>query len=138
MLHENPQISCGKLYWARWLQCLKTNYNAKNTPCRLYEMADTFKPNNENIFDLPEQKCKLALISDGDFRDVRGVIEGLVQMLNRDCKVEFIPERLNWAKAGANIVVNGKTIGIAGVISDDVLEKLDIKGGSPCRRRTRF
>jgi phenylalanyl-tRNA synthetase beta chain len=115
-------------------QCLKTNYNAKNTPCRLYEIADTFKPNHENLFGsgLPEQKCKLALISDGDFRELRGVVEGLVRMLNRESKLTFTPAELIWAKAGANIIVNGKTIGVAGVLSDTVLEKLDIKGASPC------
>ena len=122
------------------VQCLKTNYNAKNIPCRLYEIADTFKPNHENLFGsgLPEQKCKLALISDGDFRELRGAIEGLVHMLNRESKLTFAPAELVWAKAGANIIVNGKTIGIAGVISDAVLEKLDIKGASPCAAELDF
>jgi phenylalanyl-tRNA synthetase beta chain len=120
-------------------QCLKTNYNAKNTPCRLYEIADTFKPNNENLFGgMPEQKCKLALISDGDFRELRGVVEGLVGMLNRNSTLTFTPTELLWAKAGATIVINGKTIGVAGVISDAVLEKLDIKGASPCAAELDF
>lgn len=121
-------------------QCLKTNYNAKNTPCRLYEIADTFKPNNENLFGggLPEQKCKLALISDGDFRELRGAIEGLVGMLNRNITPTFTPAELVWAKAGANIVINGKTVGVAGVIADAVLEKLDIKGVAPCAAELDF
>jgi phenylalanyl-tRNA synthetase beta chain len=112
--------------------CLKTNYNAKNIPCRLYELADTFKPNRENLFDLPEQKCKLALISDGDFREIRGIVEGLVKMLNRDVKPQFVPAELIWSKAGVQIIANGRAIGVGGILSDAVLEKLDIKGASPC------
>lgn len=121
-------------------QCLKTNYNAKNTPCRLYEIADTFKPNNENLFGggLPEQKCKLAFISDGDFRELRGVIEGLIGMLNRSSVLTFTPAEFPWTKAGAHIIVNSKTIGVAGVIADAVLEKLDIKGASPCAAEIDF
>jgi phenylalanyl-tRNA synthetase beta chain len=120
-------------------QCLKTNYNAKNTPCRLYEIADTFKPNHENLFGgMPEQKCKLALISDGDFRELRGVVEGLIGMLNRNSTLAFTPAELLWAKAGATIIANGKTIGVAGVIADAVLEKLDIKGASPCAAELDF
>jgi phenylalanyl-tRNA synthetase beta chain len=112
--------------------CLKTNYSAKNIPCRLYELADTFKPNRENLFDLPEQKCKLALISDGDFREIRGIVEGLVKMLNRDVKPQFVPAELIWSKAGVQIIANGRAIGVGGILSDAVLEKLDIKGASPC------
>jgi phenylalanyl-tRNA synthetase beta chain len=119
-------------------QCLKTNYNARNTPCRLYELADTFKPNTENMFDLPEQKCRLALISDDDFSHIRGVVEGLVGMLNRNVRLQFVPADFIWSRAGAKIIAEGKTIGLAGVISDAVLDKLDIKGGSPCAAELDF
>jgi phenylalanyl-tRNA synthetase beta chain len=119
-------------------QCLKTNYNARNTPCRLYELADTFKPNTENMFDLPEQKCRLALISDDDFSRIRGVVEGLVGMLNRNVRLQFVPADFIWSRAGAKIIAEGKTIGLAGVISDAVLDKLDIKGGSPCAAELDF
>jgi phenylalanyl-tRNA synthetase beta chain len=118
--------------------CLKTNRNANNTPCRLYELADTFKPNHEVLFGLPEQRCRLAMISDGDFREIRGVIEGLVQMFNRDLRVQFMPAELIWSKAGAKIVAGDKTIGVAGIITDAVLDKLDIKGGSPCAAELDF
>ena len=52
------------------LGVLKTNVNAKNLPCRIFEIADTFVPAESQGGELPIQKTKIALVCDGDFREI--------------------------------------------------------------------
>jgi phenylalanyl-tRNA synthetase beta chain len=119
------------------LGVLKTNANARNLPCRIYEIADTFVP-TDKPGELPIQKTKLALVSDGDFRDLRGVIEGLVGSLARDTQIDFVPADLVWAQTGATIQLNSRPIGTAGIVSQAVGEKLDFKDVTPCAAELEF
>ncbi|MHC4753103.1 MAG: hypothetical protein ACYTFW_24970, partial [Planctomycetota bacterium] len=48
------------------LGVLKTNLNAKNLPCRIFEIADTFLPTSGKGGELPIQKTKLSLVCDSD------------------------------------------------------------------------
>jgi phenylalanyl-tRNA synthetase beta chain len=113
------------------LGVLKTNVNAKNLPCRIYEMADTFVPTG--VADtLPKERAKLGLVIDGEFRLLRGAVEGLVQNINHSATVEFVPAHVPWAQAGAQVLVNGQVIGEAGVFSDVIREKFAFKDLAPC------
>jgi len=78
---------------------LKTNHNAKNTDCRIYEIADTFVPSGEK---LPRERTKLAAVCDGDFRDIRGVVEEIVKGFDNPAKIEFVPAELVWAQSVYN------------------------------------
>ena len=120
------------------LGVLKTNLNAKNTPCRIFEIADTFVPTGEQGGSLPIEKAKLALVCDGNFRDLRGVIEGLIKSIDRDAEIVFEPADLVWAEVGAEILINGKLIGAAGIASQKVREKFDFKELSPCGAEVEF
>jgi len=120
------------------LGVLKTNLNAGNVPCKIFEIADTFIPNNEQCDKLPIQKTKLALVCDVDFRDLRGVIEGLIRNIDREAQIDFTPAELIWAKTGAKIIVNSKTIGTAGIVSKAVKEKFDLKDISSCAVELEF
>ncbi len=113
------------------LEVLKTNVNAKNLPCRVYEIADTFRPTQDKDA-LPDEKTKVALICSGDFRELRGAVEGLVRHIDRQAVVDFVPTDLAWAEVGADVMVNGRLIGAAGVFSDGVRDKLDFKEVVPC------
>ena len=108
------------------LAVLKTNLNAKNTPCRMFEIADTFVPTGKSGALLIE-KTKLALVCDGDLRELRGVVEGLVKTVNKNARTIFTPSDLPWAKTGAQISVNDTSIGAAGVVSQAVKERFDFK-----------
>jgi phenylalanyl-tRNA synthetase beta chain len=119
------------------LGVLKTNVNAKNLPCRIFELADTFVP-TERKDELPIQKTRLALVSDGDFRGLRGVIEGLVSSLDRDAQVDFVPDELIWAQTGAEIMLDSQQLGTAGIVSQAVREKLDFKDVTPCAAELEF
>jgi phenylalanyl-tRNA synthetase beta chain len=113
------------------LGVLKTNVNAKNLPCRIYEIADTFVT-TEKQNELPIQRTKLALVCDSDFRDLRGVVECLINNINKDAQVDFVPAELTWAQTGAEVLINSQSIGTAGVVSQAVRDKLDFKDVSPC------
>jgi phenylalanyl-tRNA synthetase beta chain len=113
------------------LGVLKTNLNAKNRPCKIFEIADTFTPTGrENA--LPVEQAKLALVCDSDFRQLRGVIEGLIKSIARNVEVEFKPSDLVWAEVGADIVVNSSLIGITGIVSQTVRKGFDFKDLVPC------
>jgi phenylalanyl-tRNA synthetase beta chain len=106
------------------LGVLKTNLNVGNLPCRIFEIADTFVPTGKKN-TLPVEDAKLALVCDSDLTGLRGVIEGLVKTVDRDAQILFTPASLVWAQAGAQIIVNGRAIGTAGIVSKAVKEKFD-------------
>ena len=116
---------------ASLLGVLKTNVNAKNLPCRIYEIADTFIPTGVKDA-LPQERAKLGLVVDGEFRLLRGAVEGLVKSIHHGATVEFVPADLPWAQAGARVLVNGQVMGEAGVFADAVREQFDFKDMAPC------
>ncbi|MCK4752482.1 MAG: phenylalanine--tRNA ligase subunit beta [Planctomycetes bacterium] len=111
------------------LGVLKANLNAGNSPCRMFEIADTFMPPKDS--DLPIEETKLTLVCDSDLRDLRGVIEALINSIDKNAQVTFTPADLIWAQTGAQIQVNGKVIGTAGIVSQKVKEKFDFDNLSP-------
>ncbi len=114
------------------LGVLKTNINAGNTQCKIFEIADTFVPNHEQGDGLPIQKTKLTLVCDSDFQDMRGMIEGLIRNIDREAKIVFTPDDIFWAQTGAKIIVNSQIVGFAGIVSKAVKEKYDFEDISPC------
>ena len=115
------------------LGVLRSNYNVGNTPCRIYELANTFSAaGGEADGPLPVEGTKLGLVFDGDFRELRGVIEGLISMIKADAVVEFKPAELSWAKAAAEISVGGQVVGSAGVVSAEVSQKLSLPDVGIC------
>ncbi|UCC97226.1 MAG: phenylalanine--tRNA ligase subunit beta [Phycisphaerales bacterium] len=120
------------------LGVLRTNANAKNLPCRIFEIADTFVPANEKGGELPVQKTRLTLVCDGNFRDLRGVLEGLITNIDKDANVVFTPADLTWAQTAAVITLNAQTIGAAGVVSSSVRQRLDLKDVPACAAEIEF
>jgi phenylalanyl-tRNA synthetase beta chain len=119
------------------LGVLKTNLNAGNTPCRIFEIADTFLP-ADKAGSLPIEETRLALVCDGDFRDLQGVIGGLVKTLDRDAQVVFAPAELLWTQTGAQILVNSQVVGTTGLISEVVRDKFGFKDLVPCAAELEF
>jgi phenylalanyl-tRNA synthetase beta chain len=109
---------------------ITSNHNVGNTPCRVFEIADTYVPAEAG--KLPVEKTRLAIACDSDFRDIRGVIEGLLKILAPDSNIKFEPIEAGWAQAGAKIVVGNETIGTVGMASQQVLDKFDFKNTTLC------
>ena len=111
---------------------LKTNINAKNSPCRIFEIADTFLPAEDKNAKLPNERTKLTLVCDGNLRELRGAVDGLINSLAKEAKIEWRQAEAVWAEVGADIAVNGKIIGTAGIVSGGVRDKFDFKDVRPC------
>lgn len=109
---------------------IKTNYNAGNTPCRLFEMADTYIPTEPG--KLPLEKTRLTITCDSDFRDIRGVVDGLLKTLAADAAVKFEPTEIGWAQAGVRVIANNKQVGLIGMASQQVLDRFDFKNTTIC------
>ena len=112
------------------LGVLKTNVNARNLPCRVFELADTFLPSDSQE-TLPNEGMKLSLVCDSDLRQVRGAVEGLIKRLAPHTDVAFVPAELAWSDVGAQVTVGGQVIGTAGVFSRTVCDKMDFKDMAP-------
>jgi phenylalanyl-tRNA synthetase beta chain len=119
------------------LTVLKTNVNAKNLPCRIFEIADTFIPADKKG-TLPTEKTKLTMVCDSNLRDLRGVIEGLIKSVDRQAQTVFAPADLLWAETGARILVDDKEYGVAGIVARAVKEKYDFTELSPCAAELDF
>jgi phenylalanyl-tRNA synthetase beta chain len=118
------------------LEVIKTNLNFKNTPCKVFEIADTFIPTQKN--KLPVEKTKLTMACDTGLRELKGAIEGLIKILNKDIEVSFEPQELSWAQVGAKIIANGNEIGSLGIISKNLKEKYDFKQTTVCAAEIDF
>ncbi|MGA2172384.1 MAG: phenylalanine--tRNA ligase subunit beta [Sedimentisphaerales bacterium] len=110
---------------------VKSNHNVGNTPCRVFEIADTYIPTGKTG-QLPLEKTRLSIACDSDFRDIRGAIEGLLKSIAADSSVKFVSTDIKWAQAGAKIVVGNATIGEVGMASQPVLDKFDFKNTDVC------
>jgi phenylalanyl-tRNA synthetase beta chain len=109
---------------------IKTNHNVGNTPCRLFEIADTYIPAEAG--KLPVEKTRLTITGDGDFRDIKGVVDGLLKIIAADATVKFEPTEINWAQAGVKVLANNKQVGLVGMASQQVLDRFDFKHTTIC------
>ncbi len=109
---------------------IKTNHNVGNTPCRLFEIADTYIPAETG--KLPVEKTRLTITGDSDFRDIKGVVDGLLKTLAADAVVKFEPCEINWAQAGVKVLANNKQVGLIGMASQRVLDRFDFKHTTIC------
>ncbi len=104
------------------LGVMRSNYNAGNKPCKVFEQANTFIRTEKGC----RETTKLTLVCDSDLPLLRGVVEGAIRTQAKDVCIKFCPAKLCWAKAAAEIVVDGKIIGCAGIVSEEVAKAYDI------------
>ncbi|MBA7478482.1 Phenylalanine--tRNA ligase beta subunit [subsurface metagenome] len=101
-------------------------------------LSEAEGPAGKQAGTLPIEMAKLALVCDSDLRDLRGVIEGLIKSIDRDARIVFTPADLLWAQTAAQVVVNGRVIGTAGIVSKAVIQKFDFKDLSPAAAELDF
>ncbi len=119
------------------VRVMQSNAHAGNVPCRVYELADTFLPPSAGQV-LPEQGTKLALAGELDFQAFRGVLEGLIERLTFGTGPQLCPVSLKWAQAGAEILVSGKRVGLAGVLRNEIAGQMDLDKGMVCAAELDF
>lgn len=113
------------------LNSLSTNYNRRNKNVRLYELANIYLPKNVPVAELPDERMQytLAMYGDGDFFDLKGVVEeflekaGMKELVtyDKDAKKPFLhPGRQ------ANIIYNGAVVGYLGELHPEVSDTYEI------------
>ena len=117
------------------LNVVRHNYNVGNKNIRIYEIADVFTRRQDGSHI---EHTSLSVVCDSDFGILKGAVCGLIKMIDRDADIVFAPAQLHWAKAGAEILVNGEKIGSAGVLSDEAAEGFDIKADRICSAELNF
>ncbi|RKY14109.1 MAG: phenylalanine--tRNA ligase subunit beta [Planctomycetota bacterium] len=109
------------------ISVMQSNYNVGNRPCRLFELANTFVSNaNHKPGQLPNEHTRIGLTMDADFRVMRGVVEELVQSVALGSTIEFKPTSFKWAQIGAEILIDGEVLGIAGLLNPDTAAQFDL------------
>ncbi len=113
------------------LTSLSTNYNRRNKDVRLYEMANIYLPKSLPLTELPDERMQLTLgmYGEGDFFDMKGIVEAIFEKLGIRQVVTYKPEDDRpYLHPGrkADIVIDGKTIGFLGEVHPEVLDNYDI------------
>ena len=85
------------------LTSLATNYNRRNKNVRLYELGNVYLPKSLPLTELPEERMMftLGMYGDGDFFDMKGVIEEFFDQVGMHKKVDYDP------KAGKSLLHPG-------------------------------
>lgn len=86
------------------LTSLATNYNRRNKNVRLYELGNVYLPKSLPLTELPEERMMftLGMYGDGDFFDMKGVIEEFFEQVGMHKKVDYDP------KAGKSFLHPGR------------------------------
>lgn len=113
------------------LTSLSTNYNRRNRDVRLYELANVYLPKALPLTELPDERVQLTLgmYGEGDFYDLKGLIESILEELCLRDTVEYDPDAgKTFLHPGrqANVIYQGKVIAYLGEVHPSVLKKFEI------------
>ncbi len=113
------------------LTSLATNYNRRNKDVRLYELANIYLPKSLPLTELPDERMQLTLgmYGEGDFFDMKGIVEAILDKLGIRQVVTYTPEDDRpYLHPGrkADVIIDGKTIGYLGEVHPEVADNYDI------------
>ncbi|HEY1786415.1 MAG TPA: phenylalanine--tRNA ligase subunit beta, partial [Pirellulales bacterium] len=112
----------------------RTNEALANAEIELFETAKVYLPTTGS---LPKEDLMLALTSGRDFLAVKGVIEGLIQALNRNGRISVRPMRIELLDAARSCELLFEApgsppqhLGYMGEISSAGLKRFELRGGT--------
>ena len=113
------------------LTSLGTNYNRRNKSVRLYETGNIYLPKALPLTELPDERMQLTLgmYGEGDFFEMKGVIEFMFMKLGMKKKAEYRTDVLkNYMHPGrqAQIIYDGVRIGEIGEVHPIVRKNYEI------------
>lgn len=113
------------------LNSLSTNFNRRNNNVRLYELANIYLPKALPLTELPDERVQftLGMYGDGDFFDLKGVLEEFLEKVGMKKIVSYDPKAgKSFLHPGrqANIIYDNVVIGYLGEIHPQVLDNYDI------------
>ena len=100
------------------LTVCKTNQDAGNTKCNVFEQAKVFQSTDSKT----KESTMISLLTIEDFRKLRGAIEHAVASVDKRAELICKPAKVSWARedAGAELLVGDKVIGYAGLVNDKI------------------
>ena len=113
------------------LTSLATNYNRRNKNVRLYELGNIYLAKELPLTELPDERMQftLGMYGDGDFYNMKGVVEELFEKLGMRDRVHYDPKAgKNYLHPGrqANIYYDGKLMGYLGEVHPVVADNYGI------------
>lgn len=113
------------------LTSLATNYNRRNKDVRLYEMGNVYLPKQVPVTELPDERMMftLGMYGEGDFFNMKGVVEEFFEYVGMRGRVEYDPEAGKpYLHPGrqALILYQGKELGYLGEVHPQVLDAYHI------------
>ncbi|MBQ6386151.1 MAG: phenylalanine--tRNA ligase subunit beta [Lachnospiraceae bacterium] len=109
------------------LTSLSTNYNRRNKNVRLYELGNVYLAKALPLTELPDERMKLTLgmFGEGDFFDMKGVVELFFEKLGMSRRPEYRADSLRpYFHPGrqAAVFYDGTCVGEIGEIHPDVMK----------------
>ncbi len=113
------------------VKVIATNLNKKNLEGRLFEFGVEYKPKALPLEELPNENACISLGVFGeneDFYTVKGVVEGLLEVLHASFKVDYKPceKPFMHPTRSAEVVIGNKSVGFFGELNPEVCENFDI------------
>ena len=113
------------------LTSLATNYKRRNKDVRLYEIATIYLPKSLPLTEYPDERTELTfgMYGDGDFFDMKGVVEDLFERLGMKEAPKYDPASgKNFLHPGrqAKILYHGECVGFLGEVHPDVADTYGI------------
>ena len=113
------------------LTSLATNYNRRNKNVRLYELGNIYIAKELPLSELPDERMQftLGMYGDGDFYNMKGVVEEFLEKLGMRDRVHYDPKAgKNYLHPGrqANICYDEKLIGYLGEVHPVVADNYGI------------
>ncbi|SHJ04588.1 phenylalanine--tRNA ligase subunit beta [Parasporobacterium paucivorans] len=114
------------------LSSLATNYNQRNKDVRLYELGNIYLPKQIPVTELPQERMQLTLgmYGKGDFFDLKGFVEELLERLGMNKKTVYNPEAgktFLHPRKQALVQYDGAVIGYLGEVHPEVADNYGIK-----------
>ena len=108
------------------LEAVRRNETVGNPRAKLFEIGSTFWVDAAGNVD---ERRRLAVVGSGDYREVRGAVEAVLESLDAGRAVRVIPgERKGYAPAAAGrIEWGGQPVGHVGKVDRAVAEKLGLR-----------
>ncbi len=113
------------------LTSLATNFNRRNKNVKLYEIGNIYLPKALPLTELPDERSQISLgfFGDGDFFNLKGVIEEIIEKLGIKGLLTFNPKaELPFLHPGrkAEVVLNNEVIGYLGEVHPIVAGNYDL------------
>lgn len=113
------------------LTSLATNYNRRNKAVRLYETGNVYLAKSLPLTELPDERMKITLgmYGDGDFFDLKGVVELFFEKIGMTKKPEY---RADLGRCyfhpgrQAEILYDGQSVGELGEVHPKVMKNYGI------------